>query len=142
MAKSLRSKWKRKMRAKKRERYSVKELAKLKEMLDAAASTSKSDVDMSEMCTVVDGKQVADQSAESNEPLDAEADGQATAEMDVDKPVRKYNPRTLRDEHGTYPVWMSQRAIRKRKAKQGRGKSRKSASHKGIKKNKKRKSSR
>ncbi|KAL3257523.1 hypothetical protein MRX96_046471 [Rhipicephalus microplus] len=116
MAKSLRSKWKRKMRAKKRERYSVKELAKLKEMLDAAAK--------------------------SNEPLDAEADGQATAEMDVDKPVRKYNPKTLRDEHGTYPVWMSQRAIRKRKAKQGRGKSRKLASHKGIKKNKKRKSSR
>uniref|UniRef100_A0A224YDL0 Protein llp n=1 Tax=Rhipicephalus zambeziensis TaxID=60191 RepID=A0A224YDL0_9ACAR len=142
MAKSLRSKWKRKMRAKKRERYSVKELAKLKEMLDAAAGTSKSDVDMSEMCTVVDGKQVAERSVESSEPLDTEADGQATAEMDVDKPVRKYNPKTLRDEHGTYPVWMNQRAIRKLKAKQGRGKSRKSASHKGIKKNKKRKSSR
>ncbi|KAH7961499.1 hypothetical protein HPB52_009452 [Rhipicephalus sanguineus] len=124
------------MRAKKRERYSVKELAKLKEMLDAAAGTSKSDVDMSEMCTVVD------RSVESDEPVGTVADGQATAEMDVDKPVRKYNPKTLRDEHGTYPVWMSQRAIRKLKAKQGHGKSRKSAPHKGIKKNKKRKSSR
>uniref|UniRef100_A0A131XB95 Uncharacterized protein n=1 Tax=Hyalomma excavatum TaxID=257692 RepID=A0A131XB95_9ACAR len=142
MAKSLRSKWKRKMRAKKRERYSVKELAKLKEMLAAAAGSSKTDVDMSDMCTVVDGKQVADRAVETSEPSVSQADGKATTEMDVDKPVRKYNPKTLRDEHGSYPVWMSQRAIRKLKAKQGRGKSRKSSSHKGIKKNKRRKSSR
>ncbi|KAH7966175.1 hypothetical protein HPB49_014114 [Dermacentor silvarum] len=142
MAKSLRSKWKRKMRAKKRERYSVKELAKLKEMLAAAAGTSKSDVDMSDMCTIVDGKQVADRAVESSEPSGTQADGQASTEMDVDKPVRKYDPKTMRDEHGSYPVWMSQRAIRKLKAKQGRGKSRKSAPHKGVKKNKKRKSSR
>ncbi|XP_075536240.1 protein LLP homolog [Dermacentor variabilis] len=141
MAKSLRSKWKRKMRAKKRERYSVKELAKLKEML-AAAATSKSDVDMSDTCTIVDGKQVADRAVESSDPSGTQADGQASTEMDVDKPVRKYDPKTLRDEHGSYPVWMSQRAIRKLKAQQGRGKSRKSASHKGVKKNKKRKSSR
>ncbi|XP_065296728.1 protein LLP homolog [Dermacentor albipictus] len=141
MAKSLRSKWKRKMRAKKRERYSVKELAKLKEML-AAAATSKSDVDMSDTGIIVDGKQVADRAVESSEPSGTQADGQASTEMDVDKPVRKYDPKTLRDEHGSYPVWMSQRAIRKLKAPQGRGKSRKSASHKGVKKNKKRKSSR
>ena len=28
---------------------------------------------------------------------------------------RKYNRRTLRDEHGQYPVWMNQRSIQKRK---------------------------
>jgi len=31
--------------------------------------------------------------------------------------LSKYNRRTLRDEHGQYPAWMNQRAIRKRKAK-------------------------
>lgn len=36
MAKSLRSKWKRKMRAVKRERYGEKELKRLNEMLEKA----------------------------------------------------------------------------------------------------------
>uniref|UniRef100_A0A023FTQ6 Protein llp n=1 Tax=Amblyomma parvum TaxID=251391 RepID=A0A023FTQ6_AMBPA len=138
MAKSLRSKWKRKMRAKKRERYSVKELAKLKEML-AAAAGSKNDSEMSDICTVVDAKQATERSVASEEPSDTQADDQVGT-MDVDKPVRKYDPKTLRDEHGTYPVWMSQRAIRKLKAQHGR-KSRKSNSRKGVKKNRKRKSS-
>uniref|UniRef100_A0A023GE02 Protein llp n=1 Tax=Amblyomma triste TaxID=251400 RepID=A0A023GE02_AMBTT len=138
MAKSLRSKWKRKMRAKKRERYSVKELAKLKEML--AAADSKNDTEMSDMCTVVDAKQVTERTFESGELADIQADDQ-TGTMDIDKPVRKYDPKTLRDEHGTYPVWMSPRAIRKLKAQHGR-KGRKSASRKGVKKNGKRKSSR
>uniref|UniRef100_A0A1E1WZ05 Uncharacterized protein n=1 Tax=Amblyomma aureolatum TaxID=187763 RepID=A0A1E1WZ05_9ACAR len=137
MAKSLRSKWKRKMRAKKRERYSVKELAKLKEML-AAAAGSKNDSEMSDMCTVVDTKQATERAVESDEPSGTQADDQMGT-MDIDKPVRKYDPKTLRDEHGTYPVWMSQRAIKKLKAQHGR-KSRKST-HKGVKKNRKRKSS-
>uniref|UniRef100_A0A023FE67 Protein llp n=1 Tax=Amblyomma cajennense TaxID=34607 RepID=A0A023FE67_AMBCJ len=137
MAKSLRSKWKRKMRAKKRERYSVKELAKLKEMLAAAAAGSKNDSEMSDMCIVVDAKQATERPVAPDEPSGTQVDDQ-TGTMDIDKPVRKYDPKTLRDEHGTYPVWMSQRAIRKLKAQHGR-KSRKSAP-KGVKKNRKRKS--
>ncbi|XP_077555800.1 protein LLP homolog isoform X1 [Haemaphysalis longicornis] len=140
MAKSLRSKWKRKMRAEKRKRYSVKELAKLKEML--AAATSKDDVDMSDMCTVVDAKQVTERFTETVSPAEGEAAAdEASASMDVDKTVRVFNPKTLKDQHGTYPVWMSQRAIRKLKGQHGR-KSQKPGPRKAAKKNKRRKSSR
>lgn len=48
MAKSLRSKWKRKMRAVKRERYAVKELKQLKSVLN---NVENKDVDMSDICT-------------------------------------------------------------------------------------------
>lgn len=127
------------MRAEKRKRYSVKELAKLKEML--AAATSKDDVDMSDVCTVVDAKQVTERYSEAVSPAGSEAAAdEATASMDVDKAVRKFNPKTLRDQHGTYPVWMSQRAIRKLKGQHGR-KSQKSGPRKGAKKSKRRKSS-
>lgn len=127
------------MRAEKRKRYSVKELAKLKEML--AAATSKDDVDMSDMCTVVDSKQVTERFTEPANPDGSEAAAdEGTASMDVDKAVRKFNPKTLRDQHGTYPVWMSQRAIRKLKGQNGR-KPRKSVPRKGAKKSKRRKSS-
>ncbi|KFM59063.1 Protein LLP-like protein, partial [Stegodyphus mimosarum] len=50
MAKSLRSKWKRKMRAIKRERYRVKELKQLKSIIEAAENK---DVDMKEICNVI-----------------------------------------------------------------------------------------
>lgn len=48
MAKSLRSKWRRKMRAVKRERYAVKELKQLKSILE---NVENKDVDMSDICT-------------------------------------------------------------------------------------------
>lgn len=128
------------MRAEKRKRYSVKELAKLKEML--AAATSKDDVDMSDMCTVVDAKQVTERFTETVSPAEGEAAAdEASASMDVDKTVRVFNPKTLKDQHGTYPVWMSQRAIRKLKGQNGR-KSQKPGPRKAAKKNKRRKSSR
>jgi ATPase subunit of ABC transporter with duplicated ATPase domains len=34
--------------------------------------------------------------------------------MDVDSVKQKYNRRTMRDEHGNYPEWMSQREVKKR----------------------------
>ncbi len=37
--------------------------------------------------------------------------------MEVDEEKRKINQKTLRDEHGQYPVWMNQRRMRKQKAK-------------------------
>lgn len=128
------------MRAEKRKRYSVKELAKLKEML--AAATSKDDVAMSDMCTVVDAKQVTERLTETVSTAESEAAAdEAGASMDVDKTVRIFDPKTLKDQHGTYPVWMSQRAIRKLKGKHGR-KSQKPGPRKAAKKNKRRKSSR
>lgn len=47
MAKSLRSKWKRKMRAVKRERYGVKELAKLKMIVETTKNASSNNEDTS-----------------------------------------------------------------------------------------------
>ncbi|KAH9370218.1 hypothetical protein HPB48_019347 [Haemaphysalis longicornis] len=107
-----------------------------------AAATSKDDVDMSDMCTVVDAKQVTERFTETVSPAEGEAAAdEASASMDVDKTVRVFNPKTLKDQHGTYPVWMSQRAIRKLKGQHGR-KSQKPGPRKAAKKNKRRKSSR
>ena len=33
--------------------------------------------------------------------------------MEVDKKRAKINPKTLKNVHGNYPVWMSQRKVRK-----------------------------
>jgi len=41
--------------------------------------------------------------------------GESSLMETEDAQLRKYNRRTLRDEHGQYPVWMNQRAIRKQK---------------------------
>ena len=35
--------------------------------------------------------------------------------MEVDDTKSKYNRKTLKDEHGQYPIWMNQRAIKKQK---------------------------
>ncbi|KAK0052346.1 protein LLP, partial [Biomphalaria pfeifferi] len=42
--------------------------------------------------------------------------------MDVDKPVVSYNNKTKQNEHGHYPDWMNQRAVKKHKAKLARSK--------------------
>jgi len=43
------------------------------------------------------------------------AAGEASLMETEDSHMRKYNRRTLRDKHGQYPVWMNQRAIKKKK---------------------------
>ncbi|CAH1391095.1 unnamed protein product [Nezara viridula] len=53
MAKSLRSKWKRKMRAIKRERYGKKELEKLKMIVNNSLDKDSGDVNMSSLTDVV-----------------------------------------------------------------------------------------
>lgn len=55
MAKSLRSKWRRKCRAIKRERYAVKELARLKKTLGIDANESK-DVEMADISEIATGE--------------------------------------------------------------------------------------
>lgn len=34
--------------------------------------------------------------------------------MQVDPVKQKYNKKTLRDEHGNYPMWMSRREVKNR----------------------------
>lgn len=56
MAKSLRSKWRRKCRAVKRERYGVKELAQLKKTLGIDESSKKEEVEMVDLSEIATGK--------------------------------------------------------------------------------------
>ena len=55
MAKSLRSKWRRKCKAIKRERYGAKELARLKKTLGIGENTPGSDSEMNEISEIATG---------------------------------------------------------------------------------------
>lgn len=121
MAKSTRSKWRRKCRAVKRERYAVKELARLKKTLgiDENAPTDANMTELSEIATVTDAKTIKE-SIKLKEAAAKEIEQSAKMEEDNN---RVYNKKTLRDQFGNYPVWMSQAKIAKHK--KGRIKSKK-----------------
>ncbi|KOC62089.1 Protein LLP like protein [Habropoda laboriosa] len=121
MAKSIRSKWKRKCRAFKRIRYGAKELERLKKTLgiDEKGTQEVEMTEISKIATVVDAETIKE-SAKTNENTEA----QGTDTMEVDSGVKRvYNKRTMRDQYGNYPIWMSKRSIAKHK--KGRAKSRK-----------------
>ncbi|KAG8180122.1 hypothetical protein JTE90_012137 [Oedothorax gibbosus] len=101
MAKSLRSKRMRKMRAIKRERYAVKELKQLKSIL---ANTDKKE-DETGVNTVLPIK-----SEEAQNRI-----GESSGTMEVDVKPSPYHPVKLTNEHGNYPPWMNQRKIKKHK---------------------------
>lgn len=118
MAKSLRSKWKRKCRAIKRERYSAKELERLKKTLGINENGTQ-DVEMAEIskiATVVDAKTIKENKEANN---DTKADDE---KMDLDTDKRVYNKKTMLDQYGNYPIWMNKREI---KIKKGRPKQQK-----------------
>nr|XP_033322717.1 protein LLP homolog [Megalopta genalis]XP_033322719.1 protein LLP homolog [Megalopta genalis]XP_033322720.1 protein LLP homolog [Megalopta genalis]XP_033322721.1 protein LLP homolog [Megalopta genalis]XP_033322722.1 protein LLP homolog [Megalopta genalis]XP_033322723.1 protein LLP homolog [Megalopta genalis]XP_033322724.1 protein LLP homolog [Megalopta genalis] len=127
MAKSLRSKWKRKCRAVKRERYGAKELDRLKKTLGITENGSQDTEmgDILEIATVVDAKSLKD-NAKTKDTEEGDVD-----KMDVDKEVKVYNKKTMLDQHGNYPVWLNRRKIAK--LKKGRAKA-----EKGGRKSKKR----
>ncbi|XP_053975813.1 protein LLP homolog [Hylaeus volcanicus] len=138
MAKSLRSKWKRKCRAIKRERYGAKELERLKKTLciDEYGSQDAEMAEISEIATVVDAKTIR----ENEKAKKTETDGQ---KMDVESSnVRVYNKKTLKDQYGNYPIWMSLRKIVKHK--KGRAKAEKASlkSHKRLTRKQKKKAKR
>ncbi|XP_050021471.1 protein LLP homolog [Alexandromys fortis] len=122
MAKSLRSKWKRKMRAEKRKKNAPRELNRLKSILRIDGDALMKDVE--EIATVVVPKQC-------QEKMQCAVEG----EMDDTKMETeiKRNRKTLLDEHGQYPIWMNQRQRKRLKAKREkkRGKSRAKAA-KGL----------
>ncbi|RWS08946.1 protein LLP-like protein [Dinothrombium tinctorium] len=106
MAKSLRSKWKRKMRALKRERYAVKELDRLKTMLSKAESVPDVEVVRPPNATTITNDATA---------VTDETRGCESIEMDSEQCVEKRDKRTLRNEHGNYPIWMNRRQVRRHK---------------------------
>ncbi|KAG8578012.1 hypothetical protein GDO81_010355 [Engystomops pustulosus] len=121
MAKSLRSKWKRKMRAEKRKKNAPKELARLKNVL-AKANADVLMEDVKEIATVVTADKVKEKAT-----VEVEAAEGDTMKMETDV---KRNKKSLLNEHGQYPVWMHQRHCKKLKSK--RGKKGKAKAPKGL----------
>lgn len=121
MAKSIRSKRKRKMRAVKRERYGKKELERLKKTLgitEDGASTEM--VDVSDVVTVTTKEEILDRKQKKDDGNEEEGP------MEVEVGGRKFNSKTLRDQNGTYPIWVHPRKIRKqKKGKSGKTKNKK-----------------
>jgi len=108
MAKSLRSKRKRKMRAEKRKKNAPKELARLKSALGIEGKGEIAMKDISEIANVVPAEKLKEKAQ------DVDMDGDDCGKMDMDGKLCK---KTLLNEHGQYPTWMSQRQIKKQKAK-------------------------
>ncbi|XP_075065545.1 protein LLP homolog [Mixophyes fleayi] len=116
MAKSLRSKWKRKMRAEKRKKNAPKELVRLKNVL-SKANTDVLMNDVKDIATVVTAEKVK----EKNE-MEVQATEGDAMKMDTDL---KRNKKSLLDQHGQYPVWMNPRQrkkLRTQRAKKGKSK--------------------
>uniref|UniRef100_A0A3Q2Y988 Protein LLP homolog n=1 Tax=Hippocampus comes TaxID=109280 RepID=A0A3Q2Y988_HIPCM len=122
MAKSLRSKWKRKMRAEKRKKNAPKELARLKQALGLGKKGEDAVMsDVQEIATVVPVEKIKKEA-----DVVMEGDGN-----DGDK----RNKKTLLNEHGQYPVWMNQRQAKKLRTKrvaQKSGRKGKTNKKKGI----------
>ncbi|XP_064304970.1 protein LLP homolog [Phalacrocorax carbo] len=112
MAKSLRSKWRRKMRAEKRKKNAPKELERLKKILGTNADVVMEEV--KEVATVLSPERAL-------RPGD-------DCKMDIDN---KRNKKTLLDQHGQYPIWMHSRQRKKLKAQRVKGK-KKSKLAKGL----------
>ncbi|XP_009945605.1 PREDICTED: protein LLP homolog isoform X1 [Leptosomus discolor] len=118
MAKSLRSKWRRKMRAEKRKKNAPKELERLKKILGTNADVVMEEV--KEVATVLPPKKNSFCEADScifthYKYLSFSDD----CKMDVDN---KRNKKTLLDQHGQYPIWMNSRQRKKMKAQRVKGK--------------------
>jgi hypothetical protein len=69
-----------------------------------------------EYFAVVDAKTIqADTEDVSKENIVREEnEGEGKELMQVDPVKQKYNKKTMRDEHGNYPMWMSRREMRNR----------------------------
>ncbi|XP_076468921.1 protein LLP-like [Babylonia areolata] len=107
MAKSIRSKHRRRMRSVKREKFDKKIVAKLKETVSKDVLNNP-DVDMSDIVTVKTATELKDQQSTSKQDGYVEIEGSAS---------KSFNKKTKKDEHGQYPAWMNQRAMRKQQTK-------------------------
>ncbi|XP_078532396.1 protein LLP homolog [Lissotriton helveticus] len=107
MAKSLRSKWKRKMRAEKRKKNAPKELARLKTVLSNGGGGDVLMEEVKEIATVVAPEKLIEKT-----DTEASVPDEEGCKMDTDN---KRNKKSLLDEHGQYPVWMNPRQRKKLK---------------------------
>ena len=94
MARSLRSKKGRKLRAKRREQFEPKIVARMKKMLDISKQQQLlGDVQMTDVAQV---KSVDDVHKDQAERKIAKSN---------------YNAKTMLNDHGNYPVWMNSRRV-------------------------------
>ena len=116
MAKSLRSKHKRRMRAIKRIRYGEKELKKLVDMVEKTKEKESKGLEaVAELQTKLGDSMETEvigtvKSTETCKPLEPK-------QMEIDQnkqTVRKM--KTMLDQNGQYPEWMNGRRLRKQKA--------------------------
>ena len=118
MAKSLRSKRKRKMRAIKRIRYGEKELQRLKEMVakteekEAKESTVLHKLQTKFTVTSMD---TDNQTSDESKAKVSKALGAAVMETDVLE-ASAHKKKTMLNAKGQYPEWMNSRRLKKQKA--------------------------
>lgn len=141
------------MRAEKRKKNAPKELARLKQALSLDKKGEEAMADMQEIATVVPAEKIKKQG--DVEMAENDGDGEfekqphrshrsqfersqccaqlvwfvAEGTMELDS---KRSKKTLLDEHGQYPVWMSQRQAKKMKTKRTTKKTGQSKKKKGI----------
>ncbi|XP_075989948.1 protein LLP homolog [Anticarsia gemmatalis] len=122
MAKSLRSRWKRKCRAIKRERYAVKELARLKKMLgikgeEGEKSTAEEVMESDQVIFLdagaINKQKEAKETAKEEEDVEMSSDDEKVTVEGDDGKKRVYSTKTLKDQNGQYPVWLHKRKIAK-----------------------------
>lgn len=119
MAKSIRSKWKRKCRAIKRERYAVKELARLKKMLGIKEQDKKEVMESEEQVIFLDagalkkGKKQPEPEEKEEEDVQMSSDDEKVEVNGDDGEKRVFSSKTLKDQNGQYPVWLHKRKIAK-----------------------------
>uniref|UniRef100_H0XQF5 Protein LLP homolog n=1 Tax=Otolemur garnettii TaxID=30611 RepID=H0XQF5_OTOGA len=119
MAKSLRSKWKRKMRAEKRKKNAPKELSRLKSILRVDRDVLMKDVQ--EVATVVVPRHDQENMQIFCFVFVCAGRKSPSDDMKMETDIKR-NKKTLLDQHGQYPVWMSQRQRKRLKAKRERRK--------------------
>lgn len=121
MAKSLRSRWKRKCRAIKRERYAVKELARLKKMLGIKEEEKVTQEEVMESDQVIfldagalkKDKKKPKPKPEEDEDVEMSSDDEKIEIDGENGKKRIFSTKTLKDQNGQYPVWLHKRKISK-----------------------------
>uniref|UniRef100_A0A8I3PMX5 Protein LLP homolog n=1 Tax=Canis lupus familiaris TaxID=9615 RepID=A0A8I3PMX5_CANLF len=113
VAKSLRSKWKRKMHAEKRKKNAPKELSRLKSILKMDGDVLMKDVQG--IATVLVPKHCQEQ---TQCVVQGEKD-----DMKMETEMKR-NRKSLIEQHGQYPIWTNQRQRKRlrQSEKKGRGK--------------------
>lgn len=120
MAKSLRSKWKRKMRDVKRDRYGKKELVKLKECAERLKQTKDSSISAAELASSSLYQLVAPASV--SKVKETSSSSEMDVEMKGGDSLKTTKSFGKTDKNGQYPVWMSQRNVKRLQKKNGKKK--------------------